>query len=162
MDSDSAVRSQVVALLRGGNAHMPFDEAVADFPMDSINTVIPNGSYTPWHILEHLRFTQWDILEFMVNPRYHEPKWPVEYWPSPEATATPEQWRQTIDAFRADLARLVHMAEDPSIDLHAPIPWGDGQTPLREYLVVADHNAYHVGEFAILRQVMGTWPPGHQ
>src|SRR5690606_16521619 len=100
---------------------------------------VPHGSYTPWHILEHLRITQWDILEFMTNPEYREPKWPDDYWPPSGATATPAQWQETIDAFRADLDTLMRMAGDESIDLHTPIPWGDGQTPLREYLVVADH-----------------------
>lgn len=158
MAGDQAVREQVVALLRGGQAHMTFDEAVADFPMEQINEMIPQGSYTPWHLLEHLRFTQWDILEFMTNSEYREPKWPDEYWPPREATATAEQWRQTIEAFRSDLARLEQMALDPAVDLDARIPWGDGQIMLREFLLVADHNAYHIGEFAILRQVMGTWP----
>lgn len=161
MVGESELRGRIVELLRGGHAHMPFDEAVADFPMEQINTVIPQGTYTPWHILEHLRLTQWDILDFTRNPQYQEPRWPDDYWPAREATATPEQWQQTIDQFRADLTTLIQMAQNPDVDLEARIPWGDGQTPLREFLLVADHNAYHIGEFAILRQVMGTWPPGH-
>lgn len=158
MADDHAVREQVVALLRGGQAHMTFDEAVANYPMEQINQIIPRGSYSPWHLLEHLRLTQWDILEFMTNSEYREPKWPEEYWPQREATATAEQWQETIATFRADLTRLEQLALDPAVDLDARIPWGSGQIMLREFLLVADHNAYHIGEFAILRQVMGTWP----
>lgn len=157
MAPDTALRDQLHHLLRGGNAHMNFDEAVADFPLDRINDRPLNVPYTPWHLLEHLRRTQRDILDFISNPEYQEMKWPDDYWPAQDAAADAAMWRQTIDAFHADVQTVDDLATDPSTDLHATTPHGDGQTVLREILLVADHNAYHIGEFAILRQVMGTW-----
>ncbi len=161
MIDDQAVRGRVLELLRGGSAYMTFEQAVAEFPMESINTSIPNGAYSPWHLLEHIRLSQLDILDFMTNAGYRERRWPQDYWPALGATATPEQWQQTIDLFRADRATLETMVQDPALDLAQRIAWGTGQTQLREFLLVADHNAYHLGEFGLLRQVMGTWPPGH-
>jgi hypothetical protein len=158
MQSDRVVREQLLALLRGGNAHMGFDRAVADFPPEYFNTRPANVSYTPWHILEHMRLAQWDILEFMRNPDHVSPPWPAGYWPPPAAEADQAQWDKTISQFRADLQALQDIVADPGTDLYAPIPHAPGYTILREILVVADHNAYHTGEFAVLRQVMGTWP----
>ena len=155
------LREQLLSLLRSENAHMSFDEVVADFPMDQINTRIPHENYTTWHILEHLRLTQRDILLFMTDPAYTEPSWPDDYWPARDATATASEWEQTIDGFRADLAELERLVQDDRFDLEQRVPWGSGQTHLREFLLVADHNAYHIGEFGILRQVMQTWPAGH-
>lgn len=157
MDMDKALREQLLHLLRGGNAHLSFDDAVADFPMDAINRRPPNVPYTPWHLLEHLRLAQWDILDFIRNPDYQEMKWPDDYWPAPDAEADSAAWERTLTAFRADLKAVEDLVNDPQTDLAAKIPHGDGQTILREILLVADHNAYHIGEFAILRQVMGTW-----
>ena len=159
MNSDQAVRRQLLALLRGGNAHMPFEAAIADFPMDAINTEPPDVPYTPWHLLEHMRLTQWDILEFIRNPDYVSPPWPEGYWPPRTTKADEAAWKKTLSDFAADLEAVEAMVEDPETDLYSPIPHGDGQNILREALLVADHNAYHTGEFAILRQVMGTWPP---
>jgi hypothetical protein len=162
MISESVIRDHLLELLRGGHAHMSFDDAVANFPTLSMNALIPQGTYSPWHLLEHLRLTQQDILEFLTNPEYRDRAWPEDYWPPRDATATPAQWQETIDGFHTDMAILQSMVQDPTLDLDAPIPHGTGQTPLREFLLVADHNAYHIGEFAILRQVMGTWPPNHR
>jgi hypothetical protein len=159
---ERALRDQIVRLLHGGMAHMTFDEAIADFPLDRINERPPNVPYTPWHLLEHVRIAQWDILDFMVNPDYQELPWPQEHWPAPDAVTDAEGWGRTIAAFRADFAAVCAIATDPQTDLTARIPWGDGQIILRELLLVADHNAFHLGEFAILRQVMGTWPPGRE
>jgi hypothetical protein len=158
MDHDQVMREQLLALLRGGNAHMTFEEAVADFPMEAINRKPPQAPYTPWHLLEHLRITQWDILEFVRNPAHVSPEWPKGYWPDPEAQADEAQWQQTLAAFRADLQAVQDLAADPAIALFTPIPHAKDYTIFREILLVADHNAYHIGEFAILRQVMGTWP----
>lgn len=162
MDTDKVARDHVLQLLRGGNAHMRFEEAVADFPLAHINNVFPNGTYTPWHLLEHLRLTQWDILDFIRNPNYHEMEWPKQYWPAPDSRATEADWKRTITTFQDDMQQLQHLVSDSRTDLYAPIPHGTGQTILREMLLVADHNAYHIGEFAIMRQVMGTWGPGHE
>lgn len=162
METDTLVREHVLQLLRGGNAHMPFEDAVADFPMARINDVFPNGTYTPWHLLEHLRISQWDILDFIRNPNYQEMEWPKDYWPAPDSQATEAEWQRTIAQFQDDMRQLQQMVSDPQTDLYARIPHGTGQTILREMLLVADHNAYHIGEFAIMRQVMGTWGAEHQ
>jgi hypothetical protein len=161
MDID-ALRRQLAALLDGVGAHMPFEEAVADFPESAINLRPPNVDYTPWHLIEHLRLTQEDILDYCVNPEYVERHWPAEYWPDREAIATASAFDETVRRFLADKDALRALVLDPANDLFAVIPGTPGHTLLREVRVDADHNAYHIGEFAILRQVMGTWPAGHE
>lgn len=158
METGTSLRTHVVNLLRGGQAFMTFDQVVADFPMTAINHTAPHVPYSPWALLEHLRRTQDDILDFMRNPAYRERRWPDDYWPAPNVTADAAQWDATLTAFRADRETLCAIAWDPATDLFTTIPHGAGQTVLRELLLVADHNAYHTGEFAILRQVMQTWP----
>ena len=158
MSENQVMRDQLLALLRGGNAHLTFDQAVADFPAEQFNRRPPNVSYTPWHLLEHMRIAQSDILEFIQNPDHVSPPWPAGYWPAPEAQADEAQWQQTLDRFQADLQALEGLVTDSTTDLSAEIPHAPGYTIFREILLVADHNAYHIGEFAILRQVMGTWP----
>jgi hypothetical protein len=160
MDTDG-LRRQLTALLDGVGAHMGFEEAVADFPDEAMNLRPPNVDYTPWHLLEHLRLTQLDILVYITDPDYSEKAWPVDYWPAADATATRETFDATVRGFLADRAALRAMVTDPARDLFAVIPGTPGHTLLREIRIDADHNAYHVGEFAILRQVMGTWPAGH-
>jgi hypothetical protein len=160
MSADTILRQQLLDLLRGGQAHMSLDHAVADFPVMYINAHPPNVTYTFWHLLEHLRYSQWDILDYIRNPEYKWPSWPVDYWPAPDAQADEAQWNDTLTRFRDDLRALEVMVENPAIDLTAPLPYAPQHTYLRELLLVADHNAYHIGEFAILRQVMGLWPPG--
>jgi hypothetical protein len=155
------LRRQLAKLLDGVGAHMPFEEAVADFPDDAINRRAPNVDYTPWHLLEHLRLTQADILDYVVNPDYIESDWPAGYWPDRAATATRSEFDGTIRGFLADKAALRALVTDPERDLFAVIPGTPGHTLLREIRVDADHNAYHIGEFAILRQIMGSWPAGH-
>ena len=157
MNSDQILRQQLLALVRGGNAHMSLDQAVAGFPTASMNQNPPNVSYTPWHLLEHIRLAQWDIVEFVINPQHVSPEWPKGYWPAPDAQADPSHWDETLAAIRADLERLEAVIQDPKIDLTAEIPHAPGYTYLREVLLVADHNGYHIGEFAILRQVMQDW-----
>jgi hypothetical protein len=161
-DAAAPIRKQLIWLLTGGNAHMTFEEAVADFPMEAINTRFPNGTYTPWHLLEHLRLTQWDILDFMRNPAYREGNWPEDFWPAEDKQATRADWDETIRAFLRDRHAIEELVADPATDLQARIAHGTGQTIFREILLVADHNAYHIGEFAIMRQVMGTWGKGHR
>ncbi len=159
MISDEILREQLLGLLDGEDAHMPFEEAVADFPAAAINARAPNVAYTPWHLLEHLRITQRDILEYVRKPGHASPDWPEGYWPAPDALTTPEGFAATVASFRADQAALRAVVADPATDLFAVLPRTPGHTILREIRIVADHNAYHLGEFAILRQVMGTWPP---
>jgi hypothetical protein len=154
---DEVLREQLLALLRGGNAHMTFSQAVADFPTEFINTQPPNVEYSFWHLLEHLRITQWDILRFVVDPGHHSPDWPQGYWPAPGTRASELQWSDTIAGFEQDMALLQALVRDPATDFHGQIPHAPGYTILREILLVADHNAYHIGEFGILRQVIGAW-----
>ena len=159
MDRDP-LRQQLFRLLDGVDAHMSFEEAVRDFPDRAMNERPPNVGYTPWYLVEHVRLTQADILDYLTNPAYVEPEWPREYWPDPSAIATRADWDSTIAGFLADQAAIRALVADDDRDLFAVIPGTPGHTLLREVRIVADHNAYHVGEFAVLRQVMGTWPPG--
>ena len=160
MDRDP-FRQQLLRLLAGVDAHMPFEEAVANFPDEAMNERPPNVDYTPWHLIEHLRMTQADILDYVTNPRYVGREWPREYRPDPTATATRSTWDASVAGFLADRAVIGELVADASRDLFAVLPGTPGHTLMREIRIVADHNAYHVGEFAVLRQVMGTWPPGH-
>ena len=152
-------RDALVFTLRVGDAHLSFDETVADFPADHYNTRPPNTPYSFWQLLEHVRFCQWDILDYVINPNYQAVPFPEGVWPAPDALADEAQWQQTLAAFRADLDRIQALVEDPSFDLFsAPAhAWEPSHTPYHCFLVAADHNAFHLGEFAILRQVMGLW-----
>jgi hypothetical protein len=158
MANDAVLRAQLVQLLQQGNAHMPFDQAVAGFPLDRINEQLPGLPYTPWRLLEHVRIAQWDILEFVRNPDHASPEWPEGYWPPEGVEADPLRWQETVQGIQADRQALVEIVQDPDTDLHAWLPQGEPYTVLREVLIVADHGAYHLGEFALLRQVMGAWP----
>lgn len=154
MDPRALIR-EVLTQERG---HMGLDEAVADFPVKHINTKPPNVDYSFWHILEHLRIAQWDLLEYVQNPKHVSPEWPEGYWPAPDATTDAAGWKRTIAAIRKDLARLDRMLADPAVDLFAPVPFANDKTVLRCTFLAVDHNAYHLGEFAILRQVAKLWP----
>lgn len=157
MENDQIIRKQLVKFLNGNLAHMTIKEAASDFPLGKINEKFPNGIYTPWHLLEHIRLTQWDILDFCQNPNYQEPQWPQDYWPNESALAAPKQWKETLRLINHDLEVLTKITMNKKTDLYSPIPWGDGQTIFREIIMVVDHNAYHIGEFAIMRQVTKTW-----
>ena len=161
MDADSILREHLLATLHGGHAYQPFDQTVADFPEAAMNSCPPNVPYTPWHLLEHIRIAQNDILEFTRDPKYVSPEWPKGYWPAADETTDRAGWEKTLQGFRADMADLVAMVKDPAINLTAPIPHAPDYTILREILLVADHNAFHLGEFAILRAVMNSWPARH-
>ena len=157
VDRDRRLRDQLVLLLRGGSAHMGFAAAVADFPEALINARPPNVGYTFWHLLEHLRLTQADILEYVTSPEYRERAWPEAYWPAKDARATMREWLESVAAFRRDLEALVAVVSDVGTDLFGAVPSSGEHTVLREALLVADHNAYHVGELGILRQVAAAW-----
>jgi hypothetical protein len=162
MTDDNALRRELIRLLDGLDARMPFDEAVADFPDEAMNERAPNVEYTPWHIIEHIRLTQADILEYVLGEGYVEKTWPDEYWPPRDAVATRAEWEASIKGFRSDVEALKAIVRDPARDLNAVLPDTPGHTLLREVRIVGDHNAYHIGEFAALRQVMGTWGAGHR
>lgn len=156
--NDKAVRQQLVNLLLEQQAHMGFEGAVANFPQAHINTKPPAVPYTFWHLIEHIRFCQWDILDYIRNPDYVAPEFPKGVWPEPDSTTDIAGWNQTIAQFQTDRDALVAIVQNPDTDLYAQIPHGyPGHNILREILVVADHNAYHVGELGILRQTMGLW-----
>ncbi len=157
MDHDRRMRDQLVALLRGGGAHMGFTEAVADFPEAMINARPPNVAYTFWHLIEHLRLTQADILEYVTSPAYRERAWPRDYWPAADARATVREWDESVAAFQRDLDAIVAIVSDPRTDLFGTVPSSREHTVLREALLVADHNAYHIGELGVLRQVADAW-----
>jgi hypothetical protein len=157
---EKIIREQLLALLDGGNAHMSFAEVVARFPVKYGNIKPPNMNYTAWHLLEHMRIAQWDILEFIRNPAHVSPDWPDGYWPSQDKRTTGAQWEKTVKGFRADLKALQRLVKDPKIDLFGPIPHAKKYTIFREILVIADHNAYHIGEIATLRQILYIKPPG--
>ena len=162
MDRDRRLRDQLVGLLRGGNAHMDFATAVADFPEALINARPPNVDYTFWHLIEHLRLTQADILEYVTSAAYRERDWPDDYWPPRDARATKADWDASVAAFQRDLDALVAIVADEATDLFAPVPSNDQHTILREALIVADHNAYHIGELGILRQVANARGRSHK
>ena len=139
-------------------AHMSLDEAVADFPAGEINTKPPNLSYSFWHILEHIRLGQWDLLEYVQNAKLVSPEWPEGYWPPADATIDATGWKRTIAAIKADLKRMDRLLADPGIDIFAPVPFANNKSVVRCAFLALRHNSYHLGEFAILRQVMCLWP----
>jgi hypothetical protein len=158
----SLLRQQLSDLLKAGNAHLSFEDAVADFPENKINSRPKNVDYSFWHLVEHLRITQKDILDYLNDANYEEMEWPKDYWPAPDATTDRSGWDASIAAFLADRAQLIAMVEDPETDLTATVPSNPDHTILREMFIVADHNAYHIGELGILRQVDDAWGPGHE
>ena len=158
MISDSALRDQLLQLLRGGHAHMSFEEAVEDFPAELLNSQPPNIPFTTWRLLEHMRLAQWDILEFIRNPEHVSPDWPEGYWPPEGAQADRQAWETSLSAFRADALALQELVANPRTDLTADLPHAPGYSILREILVVSDHNAYHIAELALLREMLGAWP----
>jgi hypothetical protein len=154
---DRGLRKHLVELLGGGSAHLDFDKALAGLP-SRLRGAKPSGApHSPWQLVEHLRIAQWDILEFSRNAKHVSPKWPEGYWPPSEAPASAQAWDKSVQAFHADLEAMKKLVADPSTDLYAPIPHGDGQTILREALLVADHNAYHLGQLVLLRRLLGAW-----
>ena len=154
MNTDRSLREHLLYLLRGGGAHISFDDAVKDFPEELFNAKAEGVPYTPWQLLEHIRIAQWDIVEFSRDAAHVSPPWPEGYWPAPGEEADEEAWRRSLDSFRADLEAMCSLVEDPSNDLYAAIPHGDGQTLLREALLVADHNAYHLGALVMLKRLL--------
>ncbi len=154
--TDESIRKHVLYLLRGGGAHLSFDDFVSSFPPDLCSRQIEGLPYTPWQVLEHMRLAQWDILEFSRDPDHISPEFPKGYWPKPDDLGNPTLWKETIDQFRHDLQEMEALVEDPATDLHAKIPHGDGQTILREALLIADHNAYHLGVLAVMARIVKT------
>lgn len=155
---DKALREHVVYLLEGGGAHAKFDEIVAGVPPKILGQKPAGLPHSLWMLLEHLRIAQWDILEFSRNAKHTSPKWPEGYWPKTEAPTTTAAWNGSVKKFRQDLKAMQDLVKDPKTDLFVRIPWGDGQTVLREALLLADHNAYHLGQMLDVRRLLGAWP----
>ncbi len=152
---DKLLRDQLLYLLKGGGAHVSFDDAMGDWPEQLSGAKVANFPHTAWMLLEHMRLAQWDILEFSRDSKHVSPAWPEGYWPASEAPANEKAWKASIAAFKKDLRTMERLVADSRVDLHARIPWGDGQTILREALLVADHNAYHLGQLVMLRKSIG-------
>ena len=151
------LREHVVYLLNGGGAHARFDDVVKNMP-EPLRGIKPKGfPHSAWMLLEHLRLAQWDILEFSRNSKHKSPEWPKGYWPTTEVSPSADAWNKSIRQFRRDLKAMQDLVADPKTDLFARIPWGDGQTVLREALLIADHNAYHLGQLVDLRRLSGAW-----
>ena len=158
MDNDQALREHLRYLLDRGGAHLDFDTAVANLSV-GLRGAKPEGvPHTPWRLVEHMRIAQWDILEFCRNPKHVSPEFPDGYWPDGDAPPDSAAWETSLEAFRADLQAMQDLVADLSTDLFAAIPHGDGQTILREVLLVADHNSYHLGQLIVVRRLLGAWP----
>ncbi len=155
--SDQALREHVLYLLKGGGAHLNFEQAIAGFPEDMRGAKVEGVPHTAWRLLEHMRICQWDILEFSRNAEHISPDFPDGYWPETDAPPDAEAWERCVKAFRADMQSMVDLVTHPGTDLFAPIPHGEGKTILREALLVADHNAYHLGQLVVLRRCLGAW-----
>jgi len=155
--TSDALRQHLLDLLRGGHAHLDFERAVKDFPSQLRGKKPKDAPYTAWQLLEHLRIAQWDILEFSRNPKHVSPSWPDGYWPKTEAPPSAASWNNSVRSFRADLKAMIRLVANEKSDLFARIPHGEGQTLLREALLVADHNAYHIGQLVLLRRLLGAW-----
>ena len=151
------VREQVVALLKGGNAHAAFDDVMKDFPAAMRGTKPKGAEHTAWQLLEHLRIATRDILEFSRNAKHVSPEWPGGYWPKTAKPPSNDGWKKSITSFKKDMKAMLDLVENPETDLHARIPHGTGQTIFREALLVADHNAYHLGQLVLLRRLLGAW-----
>jgi hypothetical protein len=157
-NGDALLRKELAYLLKGGGAHVHFMDAVEGFPEGKRGTYAPGLAHTGWQLLEHARLAQWDILEFTRNPNHVSPEFPEGYWPKTPAPQAEDEWNDSLFKFRRDLREMVRLVENPRNNLHTPIPHGDGQTLLREALVLADHNSYHLGQLVDLRRALGTWP----
>ena len=154
---DSVLREQLVELLQGGEAHVKTDAALANVAPQFRNVSPPADVHSVWEDLEHMRIAQHDILRYTLDPSWTSPEWPEGYWPPKTESVTDEMWQASLDGFLADLKELVTLVEDPTVDLTAKIPHGDWRTYLRQVLLVADHNAYHLGQIVQTRKLLGDW-----
>src|SRR5438132_8889 len=158
MSKDQGLREHLLYLLGGGGAHLDFDAAVANLPAELGGARAADVPHTPWRLVEHMRIAQWDILEFSRNSKYVSLAFPEGYWPEGDAPPDAAAWDKSLAGFRTDLQAMQELVANPATDLFARIPHGDGQTILREALLIADHNAYHLGQLVMLRRVLGAWP----
>jgi hypothetical protein len=151
---EKILREHLINLLQGHGAHMSYKEALSGFPKEFRNSKIPKFSNTPWKILEHMRIAQWDTLRFSIDPEHVSPKFPNGYWPENETPPDENSWGNSVNTFFEELQKMQVLVEDGSTDLLVPIPHGTGQTILREALLVADHNAYHLGQLIVMQRYL--------
>lgn len=157
MNTDQSLRKHLLELLDGGHAHATFDQVIKDFPAKYRGETPSGLPHSGWMLLEHMRIAQADILDFSRNPKYKHLKWPADYWPKSPAPASAVEWEKSVLAFHHDLDAMKKLVSDPKTDLFARLPWGEGQTVLREAMLVADHNAHHLGQLIDLKRVLGIW-----
>jgi len=157
MERDRELREHLLELLAGGHAHLDFEKAIAGLPIKLQGAKPPGLPHTPWRLLEHMRIAQWDILRFSVDPTHVSPDFPDGYWPVGDAPPDADAWDRSVASFRADLQAVKDLVANPETDLFNAIPHGQGQTILREVLLVADHNAYHLGQLVTVRRLLGAW-----
>ena len=150
----NGLTSHLLEFLAGKSAHVDLQAALEDFPLDKINDRPAGSPHSAWQLLEHIRIAQWDILDFTRNPDYKEMKWPDDYWPKDDGT--PEKWKSSLKQVLSNLQEMRELVSDKNSDLFATLPWGDGQTILREAMLVADHNAYHLGQLVLLKKILTT------
>ncbi|MEJ8804309.1 DinB family protein [Pontibacter sp. H249] len=157
MENTHALREHLVKLIQGGQAYQPINELLGSITADVAGKEIEKLPYTIWQLVEHMRLTLQDIVEFIRNPDYQEPNWPDDYWPKEKAPADQNALDKSITAIQANMNEMIHLVQNPANDLFKPIPQGSGQTLLREAFLVAEHNAYHMGQVMVLRRLLGDW-----
>ncbi len=156
-DPQRSLLDHLVELLDGGHAHVTLKDAIADWPPELRGTKPPGQPFTPWRVLEHIRISQWDIVEFTKSAKHVSPEWPAGYWPQSDAPPDAAAWEKSVAQVKRELREMARIVSDPKTDLFARIPHGTGQTVLREALVLADHNSYHLGQLVLLRRLLGAW-----
>lgn len=156
-DTDASLRKRLVELLKGGEAHVGISDALANFPAQKRGAYANGLEHTGWQLLEHIRLAQWDILEFSRDPQHVSPDFPGGYWPKTPGPRDDPEWTKSVQSVANDLRAMISLVTNTRTDLHAAFPWGDGQTLLREALLLADHNAYHLGQIVDLRRALGIW-----
>jgi DinB superfamily len=153
--SDQLLREHLLFLLKDGGAHVSFADAMGDWPVQLAGAKVANFPHTAWMLIEHIRMAQWDILEFSRNPKHVSPPWPEGYWPASEAPPNEKAWTVSLASVKKDLRTMQQLVANRKTDLYARIPWGTGQTILRQAMLVADHNSYHLGQLVMLRKSIG-------
>lgn len=153
--NEQILREQLISLIRGGNAHVTFDNVISNFPAALRGAKAPGAPHTAWELIEHMRLCQWDILEFSRDAKHVSPAWPLGYWPPSEAPPNRTAWNRSVESFKNDHAAMEKLINNPKTDLYKSIPHGTGQNILREALLVADHNSYHLGQMLLLSQLLG-------
>jgi hypothetical protein len=157
MKQDQPLRNQLTKLLRSGQAFTPLADLLAGITAGEAGKMVPGLPYTLWQLIEHLRITLYDILEFSRDPAYQSPEWPAGYWPADAAPASAAELEKSIQTIAAGVEAMIRLVQDPARDLFEPFAHGQGQNLLREAMLVAEHNAYHLGQIVVLRRLLGTW-----